>query len=295
MPKTRSRTASASARRFVKSPPARIAIGLILAVVLIIPAQLIAAGATSVSVRGVAAELYTGIAAAIALWLVGRFIEKRPLADVGLPTDARVWYVAAGLAIGVAVAGAAIAILELLHSYSVISNGDLAGSTGKILLLFAFELGSAALQAIVFYGIVFRVLAEWLGRWPAVGLSVIFFGALHLTAANATLFSALVVGLSGGVLLAVSYLATKTLWLPIGILWGINFTLDEVFGAIPSSYHRILEAHITGNQVLTGGAAGVEGGVATLVAAWIAILLLAWWASGRTRMPAVAQATTKAQ
>lgn len=272
-------------RRFVEFPPLRIAIGLILAVVLLVPAQLVAAGATSLGARGVVAELYTGVAAGIALWLVGRFIEKRSLAELGLPADGRILYVVAGLAVGAAVAGAAIGMLAILHSYSVVGSGDLAGSTSSTLLLFAFELGSAALQAVLFYGIVFRVLVEWLGRWPAVALSIIFFGAIHLSAAGATVVSAVVVGLSGGILLPASYLATRMLWLPMGILWGINFTLDEVFGAIPSSHHRILEARITGSDILTGGPVGVEGGIATLVAAWIAIVLVAWWSSTRSRVP----------
>jgi uncharacterized protein len=144
-----------------------------------------------------------------------------------------------------------------------------------------FELGSAALQAILFYGIVFRVLAEWLGRWPAIAVGVILFGAIHLTAPNATVFSAVVVGVSGGVLLAVSYLSTRALWLPMGILWGINFMFAEILGVIPSAHHRLFEARLSGGELLSGGAAGAEAGAATLIVVAIAVALITWWASTR--------------
>jgi len=271
-------------RRVIEFPVVRIVIGIVAVVVLLVPAQVVAAGATTTSIRGVAVELYSGIAATAALWLVAHFIEKGSLADVGLPLDRRLSYLIAGLVLGVVVAGLAVGILAILGAYAVVGKGDLASSPQNTVLLLAFELGSAALQAVLFFGIIFRVLVEWLGRWPAITLTVVLFGAIHLSAPNATIVSAIIVGLSGGVLLSASYLATNNLWLPAGILWGVNFTFVEVFGAIPSAAHRILQARITGNNLLTGGSAGVEGGIATLVAAWLAVLLIIWWASTRTRV-----------
>src|SRR6266849_3833588 len=153
----------------------------------------------------------------------------------------------------------------------------------NLLLLLVFELGSAALQAILFYGIVFRVLADRLGRRPAIAVAVVLFGAIHLTGPNATVFSAVVVGISGGILLAVSYLATIALWLPMGILWGINFTFAEVLGAIPSAHHRLLDARLSGGELLSGGAAGAEAGVATLIVVAIAVALIAWRSSTSKR------------
>ena len=264
------------ARRVVRLPPVRIVIGLVLAVVLLLPVQVLAAGASSTSVRGVAVELYAGLAAAIALWLLGRFVEHRPLDETGLgPT--RVWQVLLGLAIGAAIAATAVGMLALIGSYSVVGKGDLSGSWSNVLMLLGFELGSAALQAILFYGIVFRILLEWLGRWPAIALSVILFGLLHLTAAQATLFSALVAGVAGGALLGLSYIVTRAVWLPLGVLWGLNFLFAEVFGAIPSSKHRLLEVRLSGSDLLTGGPAGVEGGAVTLAASAVAIAAIVLW------------------
>ena len=270
-------------RRAMDFPLLRIAAGLVAAVALLVPAQFLAGGASAVSVRGALTELYTGVAAGLALWLVGHFIEKRSLADVGLPVDRRTTIVVVGFAIGAAVAGASVGILAASGSYSVSGTGDLAGSLGNLLLLLVFELGSAALQAILFYGIVFRVLAQWLGRWPAIALAAVLFGALHLTGPNATAFSAVVVGLSGGVLLAISYLATRALWLPMGILSGVNFMFADILGAIPSSHHRLLEGRLSGSELLSGGAAGAEAGGATLIVVAIAVALIAWWSSTRHR------------
>jgi hypothetical protein len=124
---------------------------------------------------------------------------------------------------------------------------------------------------------VFRILLEWLGSRPAIALSVVLFGLLNLTAAHATLFGAIVVGLSGGALLAVSYIATRAVCLPLGILWGLNFLFAEVLGAIPSSHHRLLQTRLSGNDLLIGGAAGAETGAATLVAASVAVAAILFW------------------
>jgi len=269
------------ARTTLEFPLVRIAAGIIAAVALLVPAQFLAGGASSVSVRGAVIEAYTGLAAGFALWLVARFMERRTLAEVGLPVDRRAAMIVVGFAAGLAVAAVSIGILAATGSYSVSGGGDLTGSIGNVLLLLVFELGSAALQAILFYGIVFRVLAEWLGRWPAIAVGVVLFGAIHLAGPDATVFSAVVVGLSGGLLLAVCYLATKALWLPMGVLWGVNFMFAEVLGAIPSSHHRLFEARLSGSELWTGGAAGAEGGGASLIAVALAIALIAWWWSTR--------------
>ncbi|TMC82506.1 MAG: CPBP family intramembrane metalloprotease [Chloroflexi bacterium] len=273
--------------RALEFPLARIAAGIVAAGALLVPAQLLAGGATSTTIRGALTEVYTGLAAGLALWLVARLIEKRRLAEVGLPFGRGTAFLPMGFGIGAAIAGASIGILAAIGSYSVVGNGDLSGSTGNLLLLLVFELGSAALQAILFYGIVFRVLAEWLGRWPAIALAVVLFGAIHLTGPDASAFSAVVVGLSGGVLLAVGYIATKGLWLPMGILWGINFAFAEILGAIPSAHHRLFEARLSGNELLSGGAAGAEAGGATLIVVAIAIALTLWSGSSRLRSEVV--------
>jgi len=271
-------------RRILGLPPVRIAAGIVATVALLFPAQLLASGASATTVRGVLVEVYTGLAAGVALWLVARFMEKRSLAEVGLQLDRRAAMVGVGFIIGAVIAAGSIGILAATSSYSIGGAGDLAGSGSNLALLLVFELGSAALQAILFYGIVFRVLAEWLGRWPAIALAVVLFGAIHLTAPHATVISAVVVGLTGGVLLAAGYLATRALWLPMGLLWGVNFTFAEVLGAIPGAHHRLFNAQLSGSELWTGGPAGAEAGGATLIFVAIAIAVIAWSARDKARL-----------
>jgi hypothetical protein len=134
------------AKRAIEFPLVRIAAGIVATVALLVPAQLLAGGASSVSVRGALIEVYTGLAAGLALWLVARFIEKRSLGQVGLPGDRRTAMIVVGFAIGLGVAGLSIGILAVTGSYSVTGSGDLTGSAGNLLTLLVFELGSAALQ-----------------------------------------------------------------------------------------------------------------------------------------------------
>src|SRR5947199_6822139 len=130
--------------RILHTPPVRIAVGLVVAVVLILPAGPLAGGASPTTVRGVAAELYAGAAAAVALSLLGHFLERRSLDEIGL-RPAGVWQVVLGFVIGAAIAGGAVGLLALTGSYSVVGTGDLQGSPANLLLLLGFELGSAAL------------------------------------------------------------------------------------------------------------------------------------------------------
>jgi membrane protease YdiL (CAAX protease family) len=270
------RSASGWIRRLLAFPPTRIGVGLVGFVVLLLPVQVALGPVSAMSPAGAAAEIYAGAAAVAALWLLARFVERRPLSDVGLPGGRAVSGVLAGLVIGAATAAGAVGLLAVTGSYTYAGQGDLSHSATDTGLLLVFEFGSAALQAIVFFAIVFRVLLEWLGRWPSIALSVVLFGILHLAGANATVWTAVVVGLAGGSLLALSYVLTRAVWLPMGLLWGLNLTLGEILGGIPGSHHSLFRAHLTGNDLWTGGAAGVEGGAAILIPAALAIGAMAW-------------------
>ena len=65
--------------------------------------------------------------------------------------------------------------------------------------------------------------------------------------------------LEAGVLLGLAYAATRSLWLPIGLHFGWNFTEGGIFGASVSgrAYHGMFKFSLSGSDILTGGAFGL--------------------------------------
>jgi hypothetical protein len=100
----------------------------------------------------------------------------------------------------------------------------------------------------------------------ALVISVLLFGLAHLGNPNATLYGAAAIGIEGGMLLGVAYLLTRRLWLPIGIHFGWNFIQAGVFGPNLSGHEveSLLQSRLSGPELLSGGALGVEGSVFTL-------------------------------
>ena len=116
-------------------------------------------------------------------------------------------------------------------------------------------------------GVVLRTLEHWIGTWLALAVTAALFGALHLTNPGATWISALTVALTGGLILGLAYVATRRLWLAVGLHFGVNAAQGALLG-LPvsgSSTHGLLATKIAGPDLLTGGPFGVESSLTVLV------------------------------
>lgn len=115
-------------------------------------------------------------------------------------------------------------------------------------------------------GIIFRIAEDGIGTWWSILLSALIFGFLHIWNPNATLFSSVSIALTAGVILAMLYVITRQLWVPIGMHIGWNFTLGGIYGAPVSGGEPggILASTFSGPDWLTGGAFGPEASVITL-------------------------------
>jgi membrane protease YdiL (CAAX protease family) len=139
-----------------------------------------------------------------------------------------------------------------------------------------FVMLAATFEELAFRGYAFQRLIEALGPVAATLLSSLLFGLAHYQNPQATLLGALNTALAG-VVLALAYLRTRGLWMPIGLHIGWNVLLGIVF-AFPVSGYRLaatgLEARLAGPAWLTGGGFGPEGSVVLTVVAALAVLVL---------------------
>ena len=100
-------------------------------------------------------------------------------------------------------------------------------------------------------------------------LTSVPFGLAHLDNPNVIPAVTFTNTAIAGVWLAVAYLRTRSLWLPLGVHWAWNWALGWFFGLPISGLnlvsHPLLKAE-DGPRWLTGGSYGIEGGVACTIA-----------------------------
>jgi uncharacterized protein len=140
-------------------------------------------------------------------------------------------------------------------------------------------LGIATVEELLFRGVLFRLVEERWGSLIALIVSGVLFGGLHLINKNATPWGALSIAVSGGLLAGAAYIATRGLWLPIGIHLGWNFAESGIFGATDSGSDRTVGGLLTGvphgPAFFNGGAFGPEASIwAILVGGTAAYVLI---------------------
>lgn len=189
-----------------------------------------------------------------------RSIEKRPAAELGRKGAGR--ELSVGLLIGAGLLVAAIAIIALAGGYQMTGIGlasTLVSPLAEMTLV-------AAIEEIVFRGILFRIIERSLGSWIALIVSSAIFAAAHLPNAG---ISPLAVGFTfvAGLTLAAAYMATQRLWLAIGIHFAWNFTSDAIFSLTTSGHAAkgVIQGQLAGSDWLSGGSYGVEGSAISLV------------------------------
>lgn len=144
-------------------------------------------------------------------------------------------------------------------------------------------------EELLFRGYVYQKLRAR-SRNVAIILTSLVFAVLH---AGNNAITALALGnlVLAGILLALAYEARRTLWFPIGLHLAWNVTSGPILGYPVSGYvarQTVLTTFVSGPDWLTGGAFGIEGGVAVTAAECAGIVLLLWW----TRMRAAKNRST---
>lgn len=202
----------------------------------------------------------------LAVFAVTRLIERRTLAEIGLPLRRFVMDWLKGAGVGAAYLGASVGILALVGGYRV-SSVAFAGQALAGGLLLHFFVG--VFEETLFRGILFRFLEEGLGSWLALIITALFFGFAHWSNPHATLWSAIAIALEAGVAFGAVYMATRSLWVVMGMHTSWNFLQGTIFGVAVSGNSAptdsLFQPSIQGNSWLTGGAFGIEASVIAVV------------------------------
>lgn len=187
-------------------------------------------------------------------------IEKRDVSELGV--SGAVQEFGAGFIIGAGLMAVAVGILKMLGHFHVTGFNSVAILSIPFFSMLARSLG----EELIFRAIIFRITEEGLGTWIALLISSAFFGLAHLGNPAATWISTLAISLEAGVLLGAAYMLTRRLWMAWGLHFAWNFVQGPIFGIEVSgtSQTGLFISEMTGPELITGGAFGVEASVIAL-------------------------------
>ncbi|MFY7942509.1 MAG: CPBP family intramembrane glutamic endopeptidase [Burkholderiaceae bacterium] len=250
------------AHRILSSPPARI---LLLGFILVLMMSLNTDAMTSYAGQPIKAVLHI-VALAIAGIAVyvgyARFIEQRDVSELAVRGMGR--QLGVGLFVGAGLYAACELILMALGIYRVVGLNPLSYMVPAI----AMAVSSSVYEELLFRGVLFGSLEQWLGSWAALVVSSLLFGLTHLLNPQGTLEGALFIAVEAGILLAAAYMLTRKLWLSIGFHMAWNYTQSAIFSGIVSGndpQQGLIRSTVNGPDWLTGGSFGVESSVLALL------------------------------
>lgn len=224
------------------------------------------------------AGLLTAVVAVLVYgWVVRRTEHRAPVEVSVKGAGAGVGW---GTLLGVALLGAVIASIALFGDYTINGLGTPAGAIG----LLGIMAGAAVTEELLFRGVLFRNVERWTGTWIALVLTGALFGLIHLLNPNATLLGAIAIAISAGGMLTAAYVATRKLWVPIGLHFGWNIAASAIFSTEVSGSNTaqgLLDATMSGPTLVTGGAFGPEGSVFAVVFGVVATGAFMWLAYRR--------------
>ena len=220
------------------------------------------------------ATTIASLACLLLYWVVVRSGEEREVPELALRP--LLPELALGLLIGLLLMVASIGLLWALGAVTITPQ-----PVKTVWNALRMAVQSGVVEETLLRLVVFRLLWRAFGVWAALAISALLFGFLHLANPNASMFAALCIALEAGVLLAAFYVLTGRAWLPIGVHAGWNFTQGWIFGLPVSGGHGgtgLLNGTLSGSELMTGGAFGLEAslpGLAVATAAGLAILAVA--------------------
>jgi membrane protease YdiL (CAAX protease family) len=217
-------------------------------------------------------------------WLARRRIDQRSFVSLGLEPKAEAWKdLGVGLLLGAVLIGL-IFLIQFFAGWLTVEGTAFDDGLGDVFSILVTALVLFILvgyyEELVFRGYILQNLAEGAGLPWALVISSAMFGALHLINPNANLFT--LASITGaGLMMAYGWIATRRLWLPIGLHIAWNFFQGAAFGFPVSGIgiEGVLQLKDNGPVWLTGGRFGPEGGLMVLPA--MALGALAIWLYGR--------------
>ena len=239
-------------------------------------------------------------AAAVVGWACGALLEGLPLRALGWARH-KGWL--RDFFLGSVIGSLSLAFAALLGTIArgfhfSFDSSTAASAIGKTLVLSAvLFVFAASAEEVLFRGYPLQTLTRAHLAWLGVFLTSVPFAAAHLYNPHVVRGVTFVNTALAGVWLAIAYLRTRSLWLPLGLHWSWNWAMGSVLGLPVSGINKLapaplLRATDAGPAWLTGGAYGPEGGAVCTLALLVSIAFV-WrtrWLSTTAEMKSFSDA-----
>jgi membrane protease YdiL (CAAX protease family) len=146
----------------------------------------------------------------------------------------------------------------------------------KILQLIFLFIFVALAEELAFRGYILNNLMKSMDKRVALLVSSVAFSSLHFLNPDHSWLTFISITLAG-ILLGISYIYTKSLWLPIALHFSWNFFQGPVFGYKVSGNlidYSIITQTRGADNLINGGHFGFEGSVLSVVFEVVAIVIL---------------------
>ncbi|HEX6909236.1 MAG TPA: type II CAAX endopeptidase family protein [Longimicrobium sp.] len=226
------------------------------------------------------------LASLVAGWVMLLAVDRRPAGALGFAADREIGRDSAvGFGVGGAMLGAAVVLLAMAGMARWVadtgSGWEYVAALAQSLAFFAV---AAAAEEAAFRGYAFQALVQGIGAWPAALATSALFAWGHAGNPSVTPVALANIFLAG-VMLAVAYLRTRSLWFATAVHLGWNWTMQSLLGFPVSGLNEfdtpLYDVRELGPDAVTGGAFGPEAGIAATLAIVAGTLWM--WRTGRLR------------
>jgi len=201
--------------------------------------------------------------AVVALLLMVKFVDHRPLKTFGITLENWRRHLPGGLALAAIMLGVLLAGCYAFGYLHIEWTARQVPAVTLVMTLLVL-LAAAAVEELMFRGFPLQVLCEGIGKWPGVLVISGLFGLVHMNNPNASLLGT-VNTVMAGILLSLAYVRTRSLWLPYAIHAGWNVGVGYILGLPLSGIDlaSLWTTGVAGSDTILGGAYGPEGGLLT--------------------------------
>lgn len=189
------------------------------------------------------------------------FVERRSVSELALPRMGR--ELGIGLLLGFGLVTACFLIAMALGLYRI----EGIASWQNLLTVTWVTVTTPLTEEMVFRGVLFRILEGVFGSWVALVLSSLWFGYVH-AGAGETFVGVAAIAIVFGPMLAAPYMVTGRLWMGIGLHIAWNYTMAKIFSGAVSGHTAVsglFKSTFQGPELLTGGSAGMEGSLISIL------------------------------
>lgn len=206
-----------------------------------------------------------------ALWLILKFVDKKPFSDLGFSGQNAIRDIVLGVLFGLVIMLVGFLTLKLSRQISVDS---IQFNALSMILAIAIFVIVAFAEEMYFRGYVLNNLMRSYGKFTALVISALFFAMVHLLNPDFS-FSSFIGIFLAGLLLGMSFIFTKSLWFPIALHFSWNF-FQSFFGFNVSgtNTYSLINTKFNTETIWNGGKFGFESSLLAVLFQLVAIAIV---------------------